>query len=248
MSNNLTVDHLGRKFEGSFEIKPMSFEIMTGTMCGVFGENGAGKTTLMKMMMQQYQHTSGSITMGSNPLVNSLCSYIPDTIPYPLNMTPQQIVSLESLLIPTWNQSLFEQYRLQFNLNFKTPLNKLSLGEKQHLMFCIALATEAKLYILDEPTEGIDPFKRDEFIRLLHENIYKQEAIAMISTHNVKGIENLLDYVLYMEKGSCVLFTDIEQFPHDARKCLAKRHLDLSVFDRNPSLDQFIKMMQGCNV
>ncbi|UPU39943.1 hypothetical protein MX850_04530 [Erysipelothrix sp. Poltava] len=62
------------------------------------------------------------------------------------------------------------------------------------------------MYILDEPTEGIDPFKRDEFIRLLHENIYKQEAIAMISTHNVKGIENLLDYVLYMEKGSLCTF------------------------------------------
>ncbi|CAH2761312.1 ABC transporter ATP-binding protein [Erysipelothrix amsterdamensis] len=247
MSNYLTVDHFGRKFEGSFEIKPMSFEIMSGTICGVFGENGAGKTTLMNMMMQMYQHTSGSIKFGSNPQIRSLSAYIPDTIPYPVHMTLQEIVTLESLLIPTWNQRLFEKYQLQFNLDLKTPLNKLSLGEKQQLMFCIALATEAKLYILDEPTEGIDPFKRDEFIRLLHENIYNQEAIAMISTHNVKGIENLLDYILYMEKGACVLFTDIEQFPHAARKCLAERHLDLSVFDRNPSLDQFIQMMQGCN-
>ncbi|MBK2403664.1 ABC transporter ATP-binding protein [Erysipelothrix sp. strain 2 (EsS2-7-Brazil)] len=247
MSDYLTADHFGRKIEGSFEIEPISFEMMPGTICGVIGENGAGKTTLMKMMMQLYQHTSGSIKLGSNLNINALTAYIPDVIPYPLHMTLQEIVTLESLLIPTWNQTVFDKYRIQFNLKLMMPLNKLSLGEKQRLMFAIALASEANLYILDEPTEGIDPFERDEFIRLLHGNIYKHEAIALISTHNVKGVENLLDYILYMEKGNSVLFTDIEQFPEEARKCLLERQLDTRLFDKNPSLTQFIQMMQGCS-
>lgn len=245
MKRNFKVDQLSRCIENEFEIKPINFEMLPGTVCGILGENGAGKTTLIRMMMKLYRSTTGEVTFGGESAFHHECAYLPEDFPYPQHMTIREIAQLEASIDKTWNTQRYKTYLELFRLTDDSKIQTLSIGEKQRLMFCLNLSRQVSCFILDEPADGIDPFERETLVNILREYIYQHEASVIVSTHNVKGIESMLDYVLYLEQGSCVLFSDIEQFSEAALKVLTTRQLDSRAFEANPTVANFVSIMQG---
>ena len=98
-------------------------------------------------------------------------------------------------------------------------------------MMALAMSYGAKLLILDEPSEGIDPFLRAEIINDLRQYIYDNNANLIIATHELEAYESLLDHIIYLEKGEAIINCDIINFPSKAREMLKLENDLLSIKD-----------------
>lgn len=245
MEKKLVVNNLSRKIEYEFEIKPVSFELMPGTVCGIFGETGAGKTTFLRMLMRLYKRNSGFVTFGETEEFMADCAYIPDQIVYPLQMKIKDVAKLESTFYKNWDQARFEAYRAQFGLDNNMKIDKLSLGQRQRLMLAVSLSHKAELLIFDEPTDGIDPFDREFIMTTLREYLYEFNATALIATHNIKEVDVMIDYILYFEGGECALFCDVESLPQKGHRVLQEHGKLTAAFEAQPSVENFVQAMQG---
>ena len=127
--------------------------------------------------------------------------------------------------------SKFDEYLNRYELKEEMKVKKMSLGQRQKLMMALAMSYGAKLLILDEPSEGIDPFLRTEIINDLRQYIYDNNANLIIATHELEAYESLLDHIIYLENGEAIINCDIINFPIKAMEILKLEDELLSIKD-----------------
>ena len=186
----------------------LSLEIAQGGICGLLGKNGSGKTTLLKIMAGLIFPREGSceivahIPKRRHPYFLSNIYFLPEDLFVPA-LTVDKYVKYYSPFYPKFSHSLFQTCLHEFALPRNQLLTQLSHGQKKKFLISFGLATDCRLCIFDEPTNGLDIPSKAQFRKLLASTI-SDEKLFIISTHQVHDVENLIDSIVVLEEGNII--------------------------------------------
>ena len=194
-------------------LENIDLHIGFGRIVGLLGPNGSGKTTLIKLANGLLQPTSGSIKvagMAPGPDTKALVSYLPDADWLPDWMRVEQLVEMFREFYADFDPAKANEMLARLELEPKARLKTLSKGSKEKVQLILAMSRAAKLYLLDEPIGGVDPATRDYIIHTILSN-YNENASLVISTHLIADVENVLDDVIFINKGRILLQQSVDQ-------------------------------------
>ena len=211
----VSVSNVNKRIE-DFQLQDISFELPKGYIMGIIGQNGAGKTTLLNLLLHLYFPTTGQIriddmTYGENE------TQIKDEIGYVLNenvfsgeLTLLQNAELYGKYYSHYSSELFIQYCESFSLMQDSKLKNCSKGEKLKFQFAFALSHRPKLLILDEPTANFDPEFREQFLHQITQFVSDGERSVILATHLTKDLDQIADYILFLQDGRQLCFQEKE--------------------------------------
>ncbi|MCW3804653.1 ABC transporter ATP-binding protein [Plebeiibacterium marinum] len=185
--------------------KDLCFKAQEGNIIGLLGKNGAGKSTLLKLMAGLLKPKSGEISVFGHTPFSRNPDFLADVffVHEELHIPPVTIrcyTSALSSLYPKFNTDKLYQLIESFELDKNANLSKLSYGQKKKFIIAFALSTNCKLLLLDEPTNGLDIPSKAQFRKVLAGAITEEQNV-IISTHQVRDIENLIDRVVVIDNG-----------------------------------------------
>lgn len=189
----------------------ISFELPTGSITGLLGRNGEGKSTLMKLITGQLLPRGGKLAiLGEDPTKRgvSLLSkvyYLPEEVQMP-PISIREYFACYAPFYPTYDASVAEILIQEFDLKWEMNLGKLSLGQKKKASIAFALAIRVPLLLMDEPTNGLDIPSKSVFRRIVARYASNEQTI-IISTHQVRDLEQLIDRLLLMD-GNRIICND----------------------------------------
>ena len=196
---------------GSFKaLDDLSMVVPKGTVYGLVGPNGAGKSTVIRCMVGVYRPDCGEITVdGSvvyeNPALKARIGYIPDDIFYFPAATLEEMRQYYKGIYPDFDDALFQRLYEIFNLPRKTPLRRFSKGMQKQAAFHLAICCRPDVLILDEPVDGLDPVMRRQVMSLILADVAERGTTVLISSHNLRELEDVCDHVGIMDHGKMLL-------------------------------------------
>ena len=199
----------------------LNLEVSEPGIIGLVGRNGAGKTTLLKLCAGLSAPTSGKLDIwGASPLNNlkvlSELIYSYHDVSYSSGLKLQTIIGDYALLYPNFDTDFARGLLTHFDLDPKARYAGLSQGSKSVFNFICALATRAPLTMLDEPTLGMDVAVRKAAYDILIEEYAQHPRTVIISSHLMAELENILDDLIIIDKGTLVLHDSIENVRQSA--------------------------------
>ena len=202
LGNNLVLDEVNLSIE-------------EGKVFGLVGVNGAGKSTLLRCLAGIYKPESGEVVINGkqvyeNPHVKQDIVLINDDPYYPLNATVDDIKNLYASFYAS-DEKRYETYVSLFKLDRKKVINNFSKGMKRQVFLIMALAISPKVLILDEAFDGLDPFVRLTFKRALTDLIEEKNITVIISSHNLRELEDICDSFGILENHHIVTSGDIQE-------------------------------------
>ena len=205
MENILEVKNLNKKYD-NFKLNNISFTIPKGMIMGLIGENGAGKTTTIKAILNIIKYEGNIKIMNKNPeQVKDQIGVVLDEMFFPEILTAKDISIIMKDIYKNWDNQKYYQYLKDFDLPTNKPIKTLSKGMKKKLEIATCLSHQPKLLILDEPTSGLDPIARREVIDIFRNFIQNEECSILISSHITTDLENIADYITFINEGGVVL-------------------------------------------
>lgn len=205
----LNVTNLCKQYE-RFELKNVSFSLEPGYIMGFVGRNGAGKTTTLKSMLNLVHPDGGSVKMfGMDFIPNELAikqkiSFMFGGIHCYPKKKIKDIASVVKRFYDEWDDAAYEAYLNRFELDPEKRVDELSEGMKVKFNLALALSHNAKLLILDEPLNGLDPVSRDDLVELFQELIEDGERSILFSTHIMSDLEKCADYITFIHDGTII--------------------------------------------
>lgn len=213
MENAIKVTGLTKHYSG-FELSDISFSLPRGTVMGFIGRNGAGKTTTIKLIMGLIHKNAGSIEvlgkeMGPDSAdIREKIGFVYDEQAfYGGIMTVRNVGKMTGRFYKEWNNEVFYRLLKNFNLDPEKKTEVLSHGERTKLSIALALSHNAELLIMDEPSSGLDPVFRNEFIDILYRIIQDEHRSILFSTHITTDLEKIADYITLIDNGR-IVFSD----------------------------------------
>lgn len=221
----LQVSNVSKKL-GTFQLQNMNIELPAGYIMGLIGPNGSGKTTLLHLLMGLYKADEGEITIFGKQYENDEHA-IHEEIGVVLQerlfedyRTLQENADYYGKYYANYEAEQMRSYLEEFELDPNRKYKGLSKGEELKFQFAFALAHKPKLLLLDEPTGNFDPEFREEFLKELKNFIADGEHSIILATHLTEDLDQLADYIVYLEKGEQLLAMDIETL-HDTFRMVA---------------------------
>lgn len=193
----------------------LNMEMKPGCIYGLLGENGVGKTTLLRLLCGLRFPERGTIHVHQYEPRNRQAEFLQDVYYMPevieaVAMSIKDFASATSPFYPRFSQSDFENYLQEFNIDPLKKLSQSSHGQQKKAMMCFALACNTQLLLLDEPTNGMDIPSKGIFRRLIA-RAASDEKCFVISTHQVRDLENLIDPIIILENNQVLLNNTIEE-------------------------------------
>lgn len=198
----------------SYLLDNMTFHIPKGHICGLIGENGAGKTTLMRTLMGLYSSSGSIVIDGCDMRLNEAAAkerlgiVFADDGFFDGNMRLSQIGKFYGQLYHSFNMELYLNYIEEFGLDKKQKYKRLSKGMKTRTQLAFALSHNAKMFLFDEPTAGLDKHFREKFLKICTELVADGEKSILIATHITEELDRIADYIAYMQKGRMLFYTE----------------------------------------
>jgi ABC-2 type transport system ATP-binding protein len=206
----IEVKELHKSFDGFEALRGLNIHVPRGAVYGLVGPNGAGKSTVIRHLAGIYRQDSGEVLIGGepvyeNPAVKAKLAYIPDDIFYFGAATIRDMKNLYRAMIPTFSDERFEKLREAFPLEEKRAMRRLSKGMQKQAAFWIALSCCPEVILLDEPVDGLDPVMRRQVWSLLLQDVAERGTTVLVSSHNLRELEDVCDHVGIMDKGRMLL-------------------------------------------
>ena len=225
----IVTENLSKSFGAQVAVSELSLKIQPGAVYGFLGRNGAGKTTTMRMLLGLMRPTKGRAqVLGLDPSREADLMSILDRVAfvpqrkqlYPW-ATPAELVRMNRGFFPRWSDETAARLARRLEIPMKTVFKKLSIGNQSKVALLLALAQEAEVLILDEPTAGLDPVMVDEILRTLVEDHISQGRTIFISSHHLGEVEQICDWVGILEEGRLVLESRLEDIRQEFRLVIA---------------------------
>jgi len=191
----------------------VNLKVEHGQIVGLLGPNGSGKTTLIKLANGLLTPTSGEIRIaGMKPGIDTkkIISYLPEKNYLNDWMRVSDIISFFRDFYENFNALKAYDMLKRLSINPDERLKTLSKGTKEKVQLILVMSREAELYLLDEPIGGVDPAARDYILETIITN-YNPEATVIISTHLIADVEKVLDHVIFINNGSVVLSSPVDE-------------------------------------
>ena len=186
-----------------------SMQLEKGAVYGLLGKNGTGKSTLLYLMAGLLRPQSGQVLYKGAEVVKRDPSLLQDMFLVPEefalpNVSLKQYVKLNAPFYPNFSDELLRSCLRDFDMNEDIHLGELSMGQKKKAFMCFALATNTSLLMMDEPSNGLDIPSKSQFRKVIASGMTDDKAV-IISTHQVRDIDSLLDHVLIMDGSELLL-------------------------------------------
>lgn len=185
-----------------------SLKLENGRIVGLLGKNGAGKSTLLHLLTGLIAPKQGNIEVNvftpfdRNPIFLADLYMVPEEFSFP-HVSIATYVKAFSPLYPKFDHTKLKDIFGEFELDGKANLNKLSHGQRKKFLIAFALATNCKMLVLDEPTNGLDIPSKSQFRKILVSSV-TDEQLVIISTHQVKDIDTIIDKVVVLDNGNII--------------------------------------------
>lgn len=192
----------------------LNLHISNGSISGLLGLNGAGKTTLLRLLCGQlFPHEGLVDVLGFTPAKRQAdflreIYYVPDELFLP-DMTGTTYVKMLTPFYPRFDHEYFDKLCQEFELDNTRKLPAYSYGQQKKFILAFGLATMASLLLMDEPTNGLDIPSKTQFRRAVSAAITPERAFV-ISTHQVRDLENLIDPIIIVHNGHIIFHQDTE--------------------------------------
>lgn len=186
-----------------------SLEMEAGKVIGLLGKNGTGKSTLLYLMSGLLRPQNGSVWMKGRDVQKRLpvtledMYLVPEEFTLP-NLSLQQFVKVNAPFYPRFSQELLRTCLADFDLNEDIHLGELSMGQKKKAYMCFALAANTSLLLMDEPTNGLDIPSKSQFRKVIASGMTEEKSVV-VSTHQVRDIDRLLDQVVVIDGNEVLL-------------------------------------------
>jgi len=212
-----------KKFDSFKALDNLSLNVEKGSIYGLVGPNGAGKTTLMKIIMGVYKADSGNILVNNEDVYENInikdnMIYISDDLYFFNNFSIKQMRDLYKKVYSKWSDERFEKLSEVFNIDIKRNVNKLSKGMKKQVAFWLAMSAKPDVLILDEPLDGLDPVMRRKVLNVMMQDVADRELTIMISSHNLRELEDICDHVGILNNGKLVLQRKLDDMKSETHK------------------------------
>jgi len=186
-----------------------SMQLEKGAVYGLLGKNGTGKSTLLYLMAGLLRPQTGKVCYQGVDVTLRRPSTLQDmflvseefALP---SVSLKQYVKLNAPFYPNFSDELLRSCLRDFDMNEDIHLGELSMGQKKKAFMCFALATNTSLLMMDEPSNGLDIPSKSQFRKVIASGMTDEKAV-IISTHQVRDIDSLLDHVLIMDSSELLL-------------------------------------------
>lgn len=218
----LKIDSLYKSFGKKDVLKGLDLEISEGSIFGLVGINGAGKSTLLRMIAGVYEPESGTILFDghdtySDEKIRRDIAFVSDEQYYPIGSTiKSQKIIYQSMY--HFDEDAYQSYLKMFELDENASIISLSKGNKRRVALLFALATKPRLLLLDEAYDGLEPLIRYKFKQLLAELIEENQITVIISSHNLRELEDICDSFGILEDGKMLRYGDLMQSKQNVNK------------------------------
>jgi ABC-2 type transport system ATP-binding protein len=205
----LEISGLSFGYNGRPLFTDLGLTVQRGSIAGLLGINGAGKSTLLKLMTGLLFAKSGTVrALDANPAAREPAFLadvfmLPEDIYVP-NLTVQAYLRARAPFYPKFDAAAFARYLREFELKGDARLPTFSYGQQKKFLLAFGLATEARLVLLDEPTNGLDIPSKSLFRRVIAEAL-TDDRTFVISTHQVRDLGNLMDPLVLLHHGRVLL-------------------------------------------
>ncbi len=191
---------------GAPVLNGLSLQLEPGRIYGLLGRNGAGKSTLLYHIAGLLFPKSGSCRVQGHeparrePAFLQSVYIIPEAFQLP-DMTAKRFIQLHAPFYPSFDPVLCASILEQFGMGEDDKLPQLSHGQQKKFQVAFAVATRVKLLLLDEPTNGLDIPSKQQFRKIIAGNLGEDQTMV-ISTHQVRDLDSLIDEVLILDRGA----------------------------------------------
>ncbi len=211
----LQLNNVTKSF-GTFKaLDELTMQVPSGAVYGLVGPNGAGKSTSIRVLTGVYRPDSGSAMLDDapiyeNPAAKQRMCCIPDEIFYFPSATMEDMCRYYQGIYPRFDRELYQRLYEVFQLPRKSPIRRFSKGMQKQAAFHLSICAHPEVLILDEPVDGLDPVMRRQVWSLLMSDVAQEGTTVLISSHNLRELEDICDHVGIMDHGKMLLERSLE--------------------------------------
>jgi len=209
MDQTIEIRDLRKSYKG-FALDGISFDVPRGYVTGLIGPNGAGKTTIVKLIMNLVRRDAGEIRLFGldnrrhEAEVKARIGFVYDAPHFPADLRLKEIAAAVAPFYGRWDAGRFQELLGEFGLPPGQVFKKLSHGMKMKFSLALALAHDADLILMDEPTAGLDPVFRFELLNKLQALIQNERKTVFFSSHITTDLERVADFITFVHQGRIV--------------------------------------------
>ena len=206
----LEMKNVTKTFDGFKALDDLTLTVPKGAVYGLVGPNGAGKSTAIRHLTGVYRPDCGEILMEGqkiyeNNAIKSRIGYIPDEIFFFPSASLEEMRRYYRGMYPKFDDALFERLYDVFQLPKKGQMRRFSKGMQKQAAFHLTICCRPDVMILDEPVDGLDPVMRRQVWSLILSDVAQHGTTVLISSHNLRELEDICDHVGIMDHGKMLL-------------------------------------------
>lgn len=232
----IKITNLNKSYGDKSVLENLNCNIKTGSIYGLIGANGAGKSTLLRIIMGIFKMDSGEIVIDGKKHMDSeefkqKLVFVPDDLFFFKNYTIDDMVIFYSKLYKNFDSKFAFEVFDKLKLNRKQKIQTFSKGMKRQTAIVCALATNCDYMFFDETFDGIDPVIRNYMKKLIAEQMQKKETTIVMTSHNLRELEDICDNLGLLYKGGILFESDIDSLKTNMFKIQISFNKDFSEKD-----------------
>ena len=214
---------LVKSFDGFRALDGATITVPRGAIYGLVGPNGAGKSTLLRCLTGVYRQDGGTVAFDGqgvweNPAVKGRVASIPDDWYYFMQASPRDMMRYYRGFYPNFSVERYEKLKSVFAIDETQSIRRMSKGMQKQAAFWVAMCCMPDYLLLDEPVDGLDPVMRRQVWSLVLQDVAERGTTVLVSSHNLRELEDVCDHVGIMNKGKVLLERSLSELQDNTVK------------------------------
>ena len=219
----IEVKNVVKRFGDFTALDGVDIHVEKGSVYGLVGPNGAGKTTIIKHMAGVYRQDSGEVKIDGvsvyeNTDIKKRVAYVSDDLYFFPGYSIKDMAAYYKGIYPSWSDERFKSLEEVFKIDPKRNVRRLSKGMQKQVSFWLGLSANPDVMILDEPVDGLDPVMRKNVWNLILAEVAKREMTVLVSSHNLRELEDVCDHVGIMNQGKVAIEKALDEVKGNIHK------------------------------
>lgn len=206
----IKVKNVVKTFGDFTALDNLTLNVEKGSVYGLIGPNGAGKTTILKILAGIYKNNAGKVNIDGSDVFENMqikerLTFISDDLFFFSTYTIKDTAKYYAGLYKNWSWERFESLKEIFKIDVNRKVRRLSKGMQKQVAFWLSISAQPDIMLLDEPVDGLDPVMRRNVWRLMLSDVAERGTTVLVSSHNLRELEDVCDHVGIMHNGRVVL-------------------------------------------
>lgn len=211
----IKISNLSKSYSKKLVLEKLNCNIKTNSIYGLIGANGAGKSTLLRIINDIYKRDSGSIEIDgveieNNEELKQKLVFVPDDLYFFPNYTLQEMAVFYDAMYKNFDMNYLKEMATILKLDMNSKIQNFSKGMKRQCALICAIATNADYMFFDETFDGLDPIVRNLMKKIIANQMNKKETTIIMTSHNLRELEDICDNLGLLYKGGILLESDID--------------------------------------